>query len=347
MANKRIFYAVQQVGIAPIGITTFGSSHTIHGLQSVGINTNFNLEQIFEIGQLEIYENVEQIPEVEITLEKVLDGYPLIYHLATSGSVTGTIAGRSNKKCQVALSIFSDDQDAASGTPLSQCVVSGAYVSSLNYNFPADGSFSESVTLVCNNKIWKTSAFTFTGQFDNTDTPRAISGSGGVNRREDFIYDTGASNYTILPPDVDGISSSGTNNLDGNGDYGAHVQSAKVSTSLGRDQLVELGRRLPYHRYVNFPVEVRTDIEVISTRGDMVEGTEDGVEGDGSNLLHRHIRIKAREGTVLELGTKNKLSTVTYGNANAGAKGGNATVTYSFLNFNTLTVSHPQDPSGL
>ena len=85
MSNKRVFWAIFAAGLAGDGETTFTE---IHGLQSVGINTSFNLEQVFEIGQIAIYENVEDLPEIEVTLEKVLDGYPLIYHLATPNAVS-------------------------------------------------------------------------------------------------------------------------------------------------------------------------------------------------------------------------------------------------------------------
>ena len=57
---------------------------------------------------LAIYENIENIPDVEVTLEKVLDGYPLIYHLCTQGSDTITLAGRSTTRCQVALGVWGD-----------------------------------------------------------------------------------------------------------------------------------------------------------------------------------------------------------------------------------------------
>jgi hypothetical protein len=39
------------------------------------------------------------------------------------------------------------------------------------------------------------------------------------------------------------------------------------------------------------------------------------------------------------------LQSVTYGGGNAGARGGNATVTYSYINFNDLIVQHPNDPT--
>jgi hypothetical protein len=111
MANKRVFYASQQAAIGTNGLTTFGAGQTIFGLQTVGITTRFNLEQVFEIGQVAIYENVEALPAVEITLEKVLDGKALMYHMATQGAASGTLNGRSNIRCSFAMSVFSDSQD--------------------------------------------------------------------------------------------------------------------------------------------------------------------------------------------------------------------------------------------
>jgi len=333
MANKRIFYAVQQAGISKCGENSFTS---IHGLQSIGINTTFNLEQVFEIGQISIYENIENIPDIQITLEKVLDGYPPIYLLATKGASSATLSGRSNIKATVGLSIYSDVQESASGTPLAQCTMSGVYVSDINYNFNVQGYSTESVTLVGNNKVWN-NAFT-PSNFNNTDEPLAIAGSGGVNRREDVLFGSAG---CILPVDIPGISSSGTNELENTGDmYKAHIQGIRVQCNLGREQLFELGRKGPYHRYVNFPVEVSTEIEVLSTDGDKVTALE-----DASNLTDREIIIKTREGLKLNLGKKNKLSSVTYGGANAGQQGGNATVTYTYTTFNDLKVTHPQDPT--
>lgn len=351
MANKRIFYAVQQAGLAPDGTTGAGSftqTHTIKGLQSLGMNTRFNLEQVFEMGQLDIYQNIENLPDIEITLEKVLDGHPLIYHLATSTATSATLQGRSSAKAAFALSIFDDTQDMASGVPISEVYCSGVFVSSLNYNFPVDGNFTESVTLVGNNKVWRTSGYFFTGQFDGTGSETAPLATEGVNRRQHMIFGSGAG-ATKLPGGVggvDGINGSGYNIDSGTG-FAAHVQSIRVQANLGRENMNELGRKGPYHRYVTFPVEVRCDIEVITTRGDMVEATEAGVLGNGNNLSDKTIFIAVQEGTTIDLGSKNKLNSANYGNANAGGRGGNATVTYSYVTFNDLTVKHPEDPAGL
>ena len=372
MANNRIYYAIHQVGIKEDGDTGgFGSTDVLHGIQSVGMSTNFNLEQVFELGQLAIYENIENIPDVQIDLTKVLDGYPLIWHQATKGATTTspTLAGRSTSKCIFGMSIFEDTQEAAEGAASSIVQCSGMYASSASYSLSRDGNFTESVTLVGNDKVWlntptygRTLATlptpNFSGQFSST-TDDAPIGYGGVNRRESLLFATtgttldinGAvadADATILPPEVFGITSSGTNELT-NGVYGAHINSISCSVDFGREQINELGRRGPYCRYIRFPTEVTCEIEVTSQSGDMVSATEEGIfttgAGCGSdlgNLLHRTIRLATCEGTRIYLGAKNKLSSVNYGGGDAG--GENVNVTYSYSTFNDFTVIHSGDP---
>lgn len=345
MVNNRIFYAIQQIGLAPLGTVSYTPTHVVHGCQSVGVTTNFRLEQVFELGQIELYENIENIPDIEVTTEKVLDGYPLVYHLATRNAGSATLAGRSTAKTQLALSIFSDAQDAASGTPLGEMECSGIYVSRFGFRFPVDGNFTESVTLVGNEKVWRSGSFRFSGAFNNADSPLSIAGSGGVNRREDLLFHPLASGnkYTILPLDIDGVSGSGTNNSTVAGAFDVHLQNVSVDVDLRREELFELGRRVAYFRFVNFPVEVTSEFETVSTRGDFVQATEAGILGNGNNLTDQTIRIVAREGTVIDLGTKNKLQTVTQDGGDA--TGGNVTVRYSYSNFNFCTVQHPNDPT--
>ena len=147
MANNRIFYACQQVGLLPDGDRT-NNFAAIHGVQSVGITTNFNLSQVFELGQISIYENIEDIPDVEVSMTKVMDGTPPMYCLATRGASTPSLSGRQNQKSVFALGIWPDTNDSANGTPHSQVECSGMFVSSLSYNFPLEDNFTEDVTLV-------------------------------------------------------------------------------------------------------------------------------------------------------------------------------------------------------
>jgi hypothetical protein len=330
---------VESAAIAECGTNTYTG---IHGLQSIGINTKFNLDPIFEIGQIDLYELKEQIPDIEVTMEKCLDGYPLIYHLMTKNVTSSSLAGRSNARGTIGMSIYTDTANSASGVAVAQCVMSGMFTSALNYNMQVNGPFTESVTAVGNNKTWLQS---FTAPtFDNTDSPLALSGSGGVAIRQNFIMGEASGDISKFPTEIEGITSSGTNPYDTvNQDFSAHMQSVKVSANLGRNPLYELGKKGPYFRFVQFPVEVRTDIELLTQSGDKVEA----LEANAANVSNQKIYLVVQEGTKIDLGSKNKLSGVTYGGANAGQQGGNATDTYSYLNYSFLTVLHPQDPAHL
>ena len=99
--NYRIFYAIQQIAFAKEGWEAAGNFKEAHGVQSVGITTTFNLEQAFELGQLAIYENIEGIPDIEVTIEKVLDGYAPIYCLATRGASNTTLTGVLSVMCDI------------------------------------------------------------------------------------------------------------------------------------------------------------------------------------------------------------------------------------------------------
>ena len=349
--NNRIWWAAKAVGIAKNGAIAFTP---IHGAQTVGVTTNYNIDPIFELGQSSPYQQVEDIPNVEITTEKVLDGYPLIYHLATRGYAANTLISRSNQKCTIAMPIYGEVQDSASGTAIVEMQASGMFVSNLQYKFPVEGNFSESVSFVGNNKIWKISGFNMTYTFDNADTPLSYtSGTGGVQRRQHMVFDpttntldannqVADSACTILPPDVAGISSSGTNNRKADGNFRASVQNISVSADLNRTALYELGHKGAYFRPAGFPVQVTCDIEINAKSGDMVDCFENGTGAAGTNLTNRSIKLKTLEGTFIDLGTKNKLTNITFGGGNAG--NGIDTITYSFITQNDFIVTHPMDP---
>ena len=227
MANKRIYFANQMVAFMrddsdgnladPATDKAYHAWVAAHGVQSVAVSTTFNLEQAFELGQLSIYENIEGVPDVEITATKVLDGYPLLYHHATN-EATGhehspSLAGRSAASCLMALGVWPDTVNSATGIPAQQMEASGLFCSSIGYNFPTEDNFTEDITLVGNNKAWVAmtglldgsaensinwldcdylpwsgviaSGNMPSGQFDNSDAP---IGTGGVNRRENLVF---------------------------------------------------------------------------------------------------------------------------------------------------------------
>lgn len=366
MANNRIFYACQAVAIAPCFVPHSGLNNIkiAHGVQSVGVTTNFNLEQAFELGQIQIYENIEGLPEVEVTLEKVLDGYPLIYHLASPKAQSANLVGRSKERCCLGVGIFEDSFDAVSGAAPVEMYMSGMYLSNIRYSIPTDGNSTESVTLVGNHKIWLTGAgqqlsgivtpVAVSGLPKNystgagIDSPLALaSGSGGIQRRENVKMSS-----CILPVGIYGVAgTSAGNNWDSTAKAPrAHIQSINISTDFARDNILELGRKAPYYRAARFPIEVTTEIEAIAVSGDFVPAYEEGrpeyenTVNEGNNSSEETILIVLDDNTKFYLGAKNRLSSVTYGGGDAA--GGNATIRYSYSNFNDLTVTHGLDPAG-
>jgi hypothetical protein len=334
MNNKRVFFPIEALALGPHGSA---SGIFAHGLQDVGMTTSFDLEQILEMGQIESYAAVEALPQVELTIEKALDGYPLVYHLATPDATTNALSNRTNSRCDVALLIFSDEQTSSSGLPITQVNCSGMYVNALTYNLPVDGNFTESVTLVGNSKIWVSGGMLLTGTFTGDDSPLF----GEILRRQHVIMGA-APTGSIFPKIIPGmtVANGSGYNVESAGEFVAHLQDINIATSLGRDDLFELGRRDPYYRFATFPTEVTTSIGV--TAGGAFAG--DGINADpnANNLTDEPIVIKLEDGTVFDLGTKNRLSSVDH--AGGGTDGGNVALTYNFVNFNTLTVSHPEDP---
>lgn len=338
MPNYRLFYPVHYIAIGPY---CSNSGTPVHGVQSVNMNTSFSLEQVFELGQIDIYENIEGIPGIEMTIEKVLDGYPLIYHLATRGATSSALNNRTNQRADVLLSTFSDALNSSSGAPLAQAYCSGMYTQSLNYTIPVQGQCKESVSLVGNDKTWRTSGFAFNGHFDNTDAP--AYGSGTMKRQNVKMGATTGSIWPTLLPGITVTNGSGYN-VESAGVFGAHIQDVSISTSLNREDLFELGRRKPYYRFANFPVAV--DCTINMTAGGTVPYDAVNANSDAtSNLSNEPIVIKLDDGTVFNLGIKNKLQSVSY--SGGDSSGGVVSLAYQFQNFNTLNITATSDPEGI
>ena len=392
-SNTRVFYATQAVTLGAIGDTANpedgwtagantnvnGAATIVHGVQSVGIDTNFNLEQAFELGQLSLYENIEDIPEIAVSMQKVLDGYSLIYHLGASyngsaavlDATSTTLSNRADTRADMRMVINATTEEAVTSGDgaVAELYNSGMYMSSIGYTVPTEGNCTEDVSFVGNNKKWLT---------DDADGQLVlIDGSGGVNSTFASIFGEDAPNYstghvlrredvassgdliggpgaaarytTILPSVVEGVPAEST--LAGTiwasrtptsagrlNTSVAHIQSFNCSVDLGRESINQLGTKTPYNRYVSFPTEVTSSLEVIATAGDNV----DAVETNRTNLNNHEICVALKDSTVIHLGKKNKISSITYGGGDA--TGGNASITYNFSNFNDFVILHSGDP---
>jgi hypothetical protein len=244
------------------------------------------------------------------------------------------------------------------------------YMGSISYTIPVDGNATESVTLVGNNKEWivATGSMHITssgtdfgedatlGASATADSPKALTGtSGGVQRRENVML-----NRTELPVGIYGVSGAGKGNAFAAGTTiktaglnteapAVHIQNFSVSTDFSREDILELGRKTPYFRAPGFPIEVTCDIEAIAVSGDFIASYELGdptlfnTTASGDNTGEETILMTLMDGTVFDLGTNNRLSSVSYGGGDAA--GGNVSLTYSYTNFNSLNVLHAQDPA--
>ena len=341
-ANNRIYYASQAVLLKPQnadGTSLYGSWMAPQGLQSVGMTTNFNLEQVFQLGQLDLYENLENVPEVEVTLNKVIDGTPPLYLMCMGGEhgITGAsgkeLAELATNRVNFRLGIYPDTVTAATGNATHYVDCSGMYLSAINYTFPVEGNSTEEITLVGNNKVWNSgSAFTV-NEFNLSagKTSRAPS----IVRR----YNVNVAAST-LPTGVAGIPVPSGRDV-----ARPYVNSVTISSTLGREAIFELGRMAPYFRYVNFPVEVTSEFEVTASDGDKVNADDFASRvgcGTFSNVVDKEIKVVVcgsgnGDNMTIDLGGKNKLTSVNYSGGDTG--GGNATITYSFQTFNKLIVT--------
>ena len=342
MANKRIYYATQAIRLKPENSDCNANTswYTPLGVQSVGMTTNFNLTQMFTLGQQELYDNVDGTPEVEVTIQKNLDGTLPLYLLCMGGSETNFGSGKqiaelSTNRVHFQLGIYSDTSTKASGTATHTVSSSGLYLSSVGYSFPIDGFATEDVTLVGNNKVWGSSTALgdhYTSAFDNTLTAKSPIRRVNVN--------IGA---CTLPTGTAGIRlPSGRSDFNG----APYFQSISVKANLGREAINELGRMSPYFRYVKFPLEVTSEFNVMASDGDYVDAKDfSEVTGCGhsyTNLADKSIELVvcgsgSNDLMTIDLGPKNKLTSVNYTGGDTG--GANATITYSFQTFNYLTVT--------
>lgn len=336
--SKRIFYASHAVGITNVvdgnNEVVDNNSHTIDGAQSVSLNTNYNLEQVFQLGRLSIYDNYSTDPEVEITINKVLDGRPLIWNRAI-GANTGSLVEKANHRQDIVLHVDEETQNAIDDVPEMAIKMTGCYVNSLNYTFPVDGNFTEELTFVSSNK---------TTDNDGLDGPPEENPNARILRRQNFNI-----SGSILPSGV----------------IGKCITNISISADLGREKMFCLGQYQPYHRYVNFPLEITVAFDT-TPDGDPNEGFL-GELGD-NNLVGPDIDefavpecghpVVAKEPIFLQLcklsdvdnpesgevvyqfnlGSGCSLQSVSYSGGDTG--GGVVTETFTYITYNDLTITY-------
>jgi hypothetical protein len=294
------------------------------------MTTNFNLEKIFTLGQLAQYESIENNPEIEVTINKIFDGTTPLYLLCMGGekwNIGGSLVELNNNRVDMKFAIYKDTTDlalAASGVSNMECT--GMFLQSVTWTFPTDGNATEDVTLVASNKKWTAGT-----------APTAIGAETAARtivRRWKFDLSSGGETSTVLPIGDGGMRP------------GSPLTSVTVSADLNREAIYTLGSYEVYDRSVQFPIEITCEIESLAIDGDFINIDEVSygcVDTNSTNKL-KNFPIKfalcgkdAGDKLIIDLGNKNKLTSISYGGGEAG--GGNLTITYSFTTDNTLIVT--------
>ena len=347
MANSRQFYANSALFCKTAGS---GGAYTfIRGIQSASDSFDLPAEYLLEWGQVGLYEAHDGIADVTFNAEKLIDGGVPLYLVATQGSTAASLTARSEKRSVLAVGIYPSDADYVSGTPTRVIEYSGQQVTNISYNFNTDGPFNESIAFLGNYAKWTAAGATYgtipaNPTSSGADVPPALTScSGGIQFKENFLF-TGT--YpSLLPTFVPGITSSGTMTMS-NSCPTVPVQSITVSCDLSRDTVPQLGCKTPYARLAQFPVDVTSEISILSQSGHGLEITETGATLVGceyTNAPSSRLRFCTESGLVIDLGSQNKLTSVTQTYGDTG--GSNANYTLSFTNKSVMSVFHPNDPS--
>lgn len=334
MAQNRLFYACQAVGLGDHGTAKY-----VEGVQSVGINTTIDFEQAFELGVITLYDNMEGTPSVELTLERNLVSgvHPLWTSMATLTGEKATPTYTVNDHEQLVavgsarptavLQVYKETTSYAgstdnSSTPTFYIELSGLYVTNYSINVGLEGSPTESMSFVGNDYKWiQSSGSRIASQPANGSS---VASSGVIFRKQDLRTSKAA---VGLVPASGCVGGSG-------------LQSVSFSMEFGREDIFELGRKTPYFKSATFPVEVTAELEFIDTGTQesnymaSYEGGGYGFKSDSNSDITKPLPIALVYGSgdlVLYMGSGRLTGTSRSG---GDASGGNATISYSFQNFN-------------
>ena len=356
----RIFYACQKVlirgpngtgGLEPAGQDTQWDK--IQGLQNISINTNFNLQPIFQFGQLELYENYETLPEIEISLTKVFDGYPLIYHMAVG---EGSLVEVANHRCGIRLGIQTDPNSLKTGrvTEKSTLEIEPAYLSQVTYNMSTDDKFTEAVTLVANSRKWVTPSNQSIDPDQDTGGDRRSPISGAIG--SSVLVNRSLCVFPFMEFDAQGVITKGGGIMPG-----SNIKGVTITVNLPREPIKDMGFFFPKMRPIGFPADITCEIITTAISGDLIGidertgGTnrdknvygpwtseqDKSKNGNGQHGLHKSldfhtIKIVMCDDTIFDLGSRNKLSSVAY---NGDTSASNTLITYSFTTSNNFTFT--------
>lgn len=286
--GNRVFYACHAVAV---------NGAFVRGAQSVGMNTTFDLEPVFQLGQLKQIDTVTLAPQVEITVSRALENGSTILN----GDFEGIFEPAENTIC---VSV-GDDTSPLLQSPSSHIYCTGAGVTGVTYNFPVDGIFTEEVSYLAYAKQAGGCAV----------TAEEIEDDDGQIVATRQYYQGGA-------PSI--VTSAG------------NLTNVTISTSPGREFMYKLGEYKAFHSYVNTPAEVTVEFEVTATSTDNIGWVEaQACAGPtGAAFTSQDISLSIC-GSSFSM-EKCKLSNITYGGGDTGGGNATINFTYTTFNSLTI-----------
>lgn len=335
MASNRVYYAVQRATLTrctALGVTSITGADAetttypavaSSMIQSVGVSTSLDYEQIFELGRLQIFQNVEGIPSVEITVERALAinhkqaaidatyAEGTMWHLA-GNSTTAAGSQRFNLDMQTAA-----DEGTLTSEGFVKCT--GLYMSNYTLNFNLEGASTESATFVGNDIKWSTGSISEVSSLSSSAAIQSYTSSPDAN--------SGVLDRRTFTGGTVGISK---------------LQSATFSVSMDREDLLQLGDKTPYFRAATFPVETTLELEYLATKDANGYTIDENALNSGCDVgagLSSGDHIKAGNRT-FKFGSMNWTGS-SYSGGDAG--GGNATISFNYQGFNFLNITTNTD----
>lgn len=236
MANH-IYYAVQNLQVTPepdpaASCSLSGTGICSQGMISAGFSTSAEYTPVFELGRLAMYDIVDGVTAVEVTVERYLG--------ANGQTLWGTVTGNSlasaiSVRPKVDLVAVDDTQLACPGapTPVAFLRATGLYITNFSVNYPLDGAATE--TMQFTGTHMDASANTFADAIKDGTSLAAYSDDGSqVVTRVDLT-----------------------------GGY----QSVTANVSIGREDLFQFGSVAAFHKAPTFPVESTMTFESLAVGG--------------------------------------------------------------------------------
>tara|TARA_Y100000296_G_scaffold82630_1_gene112085 strand:+ start:780 stop:1871 length:1092 start_codon:yes stop_codon:yes gene_type:complete len=352
-SNNRIFYACQAV---------FVDGSYLHNVQAVGLDYGADITALSDTGRTQRQINLYSKPEITITLQREIDSgadpfySPLLHnsyeaaYILKPGNI-GTCGWDTTplKEYDIEITYGGDDlSGAVDYITLKYCLLT-----EISYSLDVGGRMTEDLTFVTKNLIESGSA-----------SPPYLGESGTLLRGADLDIRSkdGDGNLLFkLPTEVKNIVDITEDDPDGGTISVARaVQSISASVNLDYGELTDVGKwrgsdqstnpsEQNKWRYITTPISVDCEINAVVRKS-----VQRDILMKDTNFMttfptsDREIRIVVGGGEtrfVIDLGSKNHLTSIGFSGGDTG--GGNVEASFSYSNTNNDFVAYRESKAAI